>query len=217
MNKHHFQKYRPFRYYDYLNGAKLVGSERYPKVQPTDIIPDKVVGFNEKNSVKNSDYYLDHFIDDYHFECVWNDCDKYINRYRQFKGVITTDFSVYRDMPLWMRKYNVGRNRTIAYYLQENDINIIPVASWAYMEDFEWCLDGLPEESSIAISTNGCMSNFISKIVFLEGVDRLQEVLHPSNLIIAGGPLPELDEKYDNVRYYKNFSQRLAERRKNGE
>ena len=61
------------------------------------------------------------------------------------------------------------------------------------------------------------MSSFISKNVLLEGVDKLQEILHPSNLIIAGGPLPELDEKYDNIRYYKNFSQRLTERRKHGE
>lgn len=217
MKQIHAIKLRPFKYYDYLNGANLVGSERYPELQPTYIIPDKVVGFNEKNSIKSpSDYYLDHFIDDYHFEPVWGNCDKYLDKYRQFKGVVTTDFSVYRDMPLWVRKYNVGRNRTIAYYLQKNGINIIPVASWAYLEDFEWCLDGLPKESSVAISTNGCMTSFISKITFLEGVDKLQEILHPKHLIIAGGPLPELDAKYSNIRYYMNFSQRLTERRKRG-
>ena len=217
MNQISIQKYRPFRYCDYLNGSNLVGSEYYPELQPTNIIPDKVIGFNEKNSVKDlSNYYLDHFIDDYHFESVWGNCDKYLEKYRQFKGVITTDFSVYRDMPLWVRKYNVGRNRTIAYHLQKNGINVIPVASWAYLEDFDWCLDGLPKESSVAISTNGCMSNFISKNVFLDGVDELQRILHPSNLIIAGGPLPELDKKCDNIRYYKNFSQRLNERRRHG-
>ena len=217
MKQIHAIKLRPFRYYEYLDGANLVGSERYPELQPTYIIPDKVVGFNEKNSIESpGEYYLDHFIDDYHFEPVWGNCDKYLDKYRQFKGVVTTDFSVYRDMPLWVRKYNVGRNRTIAYYLQKNGINIIPVASWAYLEDFEWCLDGLPKESSIAISTNGCMTSFVSKTTFLEGVDKLQEMLRPKYLIIAGGPLPELDTKYDNIRYYKNFSQRLTERRKHG-
>lgn len=217
MDKRHIIKFKPFKYYDYLNGANLVGSERYPELQPTYIIPDEAVGFNEKNSIRSpGNYYLDHFIDDYHFESVWSNCDKYLDKYCQFKGVVTTDFSVYRDMPLWVRKYNVGRNRTIAYYLQTNGINIVPVASWAYLEDFEWCLDGLPKESSIAISTNGCMSNYISKTVFLDGVDKLQEILRPSTLIIAGGPLHELDAKYDNIRYYKNFSQRLTERRKYG-
>ena len=217
MNETSAVKLRPFKYYDYLNGANLVGSEHYPELQPVCIIPDEVVGFNEKNSVKNPEqYYLDHFIDDYHFERVWNNCDKYLAAYRRFKGVIGTDYSVYRDMPLWVRKYNVGRNRTIAYYLQKNNISIVPVASWAYLEDFEWCLDGLPKDSSIAISTNGCMSNFVSKTTFLDGIDLLQEILRPKFLIIAGGPLAELDKKYSNIRYYKNFSQRLAERRKSG-
>lgn len=218
MKRSVIQKLRPFKYYDYLEGSNLVGSERYPELKPTYIVPDKVVGFNEKNSVSNPrDYYLDHFIDDYHFECVWKNCDNYLGRYRLFKGVITTDYSVYRDMPLWARKYNVGRNRAVAYYLQKNGISIVPVASWAYIEDFEWCLDGLPKRSSIAISTNGCMSNFVSKSVLLEGIDLLQEVLHPTSLIVAGGPLLELDKKYGNICYYKNFSQRLAERRKSGE
>ena len=217
MDKRHIIKFKPFKYYDYLNGANLVGSERYPELQPTHIILDRVIGFNEKNSIKTpNDYYLDHFIDDYHFESVWGNCDRYLDKYRQFKGVVTTDFSVYRDMPLWVRKYNVGRNRTVAYYLQRNGINIVPVASWAYMDDFEWCLDGLPKESSIAISTNGCMASFISKSVFLDGINKLQEILRPSNLIIAGGPIPELEEKYNNISYYKNFSQRLTERRKHG-
>ena len=65
MDQTHIIKLRPFKYYDYLNGATLVGSERYPELQPTYIIPDKVVGFNEKNSIKSpGEYYLDHFIDD---------------------------------------------------------------------------------------------------------------------------------------------------------
>lgn len=212
------QKYTPFRYYDYLNGAKLVGPERYPELKPTIIIPDNVISFNERNSVKNpKNYYLDHFIDDYRFEAVWKNCERYIGIYRKFKGVIATDFSAYRDMPLWMRKYNVGRNRTIAYFLQNSGIETVPVVSWAYMGDFSWCLDGLPENSSIAISTNGCMSNHISKVSFLDGIDKVQKILHPKNLIIAGNHVAELDSKYNNIYYYKNFSQRLSERRKYGQ
>ena len=30
MDKRHIIKFKPFKYYDYLNGANLVGSERYP-------------------------------------------------------------------------------------------------------------------------------------------------------------------------------------------
>ena len=132
MNERKFNRFSQ----KYLAGADLTGAEHYPILQPTQFIPDNVISFNERNHIKNpSNYCLDHFIYDYFFEPVWNNCDKYLNRYRQFKTIITTDFSAYRDSPLWERKYNIGRNRTIAYYLQRKGINIIPVASWAYMED----------------------------------------------------------------------------------
>ena len=201
----------------YLAGAELIGPEQYPILEATQFIPENVISFSERNQIKDpNNYCLDHFIYDYFFEQVWNNCDKYLNKYNSFKTVITTDFSVYRDAPLWERKYNVGRNRTIAYYLQKNGIKIIPVASWAYMEDFAWCLDGLPKHASIAISTNGCMKNFISHMILVDGVIKLQELLQPSHLIICGNNIPEIDCLYDNLFYYNNFSQRMARRIKNG-
>ncbi len=201
----------------YLTGAELIGPERYPKLQATQFIPENVVSFSERNNIKNPhDYCLDHFIYDYFFEPVWVNCDKYLKKYKQFKTIITTDFSAYRDAPLWERKYNVGRNRTIAYYLQKNGIDVVPVASWAYMEDFDWCLDGLPQNASIAISTNGCMKNFVSYTVLIDGIKTLQELLKPSHLIICGGPLPEIDSQYNNINYYNSFSQRMTRRIKYG-
>jgi len=71
-------------------------------------------------------------------------------------------------MPAYRRKESVGRNREIDYYLQSNGINVIPVVSYAYPRDFEWCLDGLPPNSSVAISTNGSMQNFVSYKMFIE-------------------------------------------------
>jgi hypothetical protein len=207
-------KVKPFKY-QYLFDSQYTGTEHYAILQPTQFVPKNVISFGEYSFKKASkDYSLDFFIDDYKFERIWNDCDKYINYLSKFYCIITTDFSAYRDAPLWERKYNIGRNRAIAYYLQNKGISIIPVASWAYIEDFEWCLDGLPKHSSIAISTNGSVRNFISHSIFIEGVKILQERLNPSHLIICGGPVPELDEQYDNIIYYPNFSQRTNERRK---
>ena len=82
-------------------------------------------------------------------------------------------------------------------------------------EDFEWCFDGLPEMSSIAISSNGCLSSPYSKRIFLQGVEELQMKKCPSHLIVCGRKIKELD-KYDNIYYYPCFSQRWKERVKNG-
>jgi hypothetical protein len=106
--------------------------------------------------------------------------------------------------------WNCTRNRVMAYYLQKNGFDVVPVATWCEEDDFEWCFDGLPEESSIAISTNGCMSSPYSKRIFLQGVEELQKKKKPSNLIICGREVDALG-KYDNIIYYPCFSQRWKE------
>lgn len=211
-------KEKSFKYSKYLEGAELVGSEGFPKISPTQSIPEDVISFNEWMANGHPEkYWVDHFVDDYRFNCVYSNCDRYLERYRKAKGVIGTDFSAYRNMPAYRRKDSVGKNRELDFYLQQNGIDVIPVVSYAYPRDFEWCLDGLPSNSSVAISTNGSMQNFVSHEMFIEGAIEVQKRLHPSHLIIAGGPVPELDALFGNIVYYPNFSQRLSVgRRKNG-
>lgn len=209
------QEPKNFKYPKYLAGAELIGSEGFPKIRPTQSIPENVISFGEHSSCRNLEgHWLDHFVDDYKFNGVYVNCDKYLGVYSRVKGIIGTDYSAYRDMSPFMRKANVGRNRIIDYYLQSKGIDVIPVISFAYMSDFAWCLDGLPQNSSVAISTNGSMRNLVSYYTFIDGVYEIQKRLKPSHLIIAGGPVPELDAKYDNIIYYPNFSQRWAARRK---
>ena len=206
-------KERKVRNINYLNGAELVGKEMYPRIHPTQALPKNMISISEFLTRKDrSSFGVDHFSPDEHFERIYNNFDKYIPYYREAKCVIGTDFSAYRNMSRFERKYNIGRNRTIDYCFQMNNIDVIPVASFAYMEDFEWCLDGLPHNSSIAISTNGSMTNLISYDTFINGAIELQKVLCPTHLVICGGPVPELDELFKNIIYYKNYSQRLQER-----
>ncbi|MCQ2571253.1 MAG: DUF4417 domain-containing protein [Candidatus Saccharibacteria bacterium] len=206
----------PFRR-GYLSGADIVGSEGYPKIAPTQSLPRNVISFNESGKYRDiSNNWIDHFIADSQFERVYNNCDRYISRYRQALGVIGTDFSAYRNMYKWQRKNNVGKNRSIDYYLQQHGIDVIPTVSWAYIEDFEWCLDGLPIGSSVAISTNGCARNFLSRNVFIEGVREVQRRLKPSHLIICGNNIPEDILEFKNIVAYDNFSQRMHRRIKDG-
>ena len=99
----------------------------------------------------------------------------------------------------------------MAFYLQQQGFNVIPVASWSNPDDFDWCFDGLPEDSSIAISSNGCMSSPYGKRILLEGVAELQKRKNPYKLIVCGRHIKELDI-YENVMYYPSFSQRWKER-----
>ena len=71
------------------------------------------------------------FIDDYQFERVWNDPYTYIERLREFPCALTSDFSLYLDMPMAMKIWNVYRSRLIGQMMQDADIVVIPTLSWA--------------------------------------------------------------------------------------
>ena len=215
MLKTNNRKYDIFKLY-YWHGAKLVGKYRLPQLEPNQFIPKNVISFNERKSIKNPEkHWLDFFIDDYHYETFWNHPEKYFGSIRKFAGIITTDYSMMPDMLPGQNIINCTRNRVMAYYLQRNGFNIIPVASWCSSEDFDWCFDGLPNDSSIAISSNGCLSNPYSKQMLLRGIDELQRRKTPFKIIVCGRSMEELND-YNNIVYYPNFSQRWRNRMKYG-
>lgn len=200
----------------YWHDATLVGVYGLPQLAPTQEIPENVISFNERNGVKNPNkHWVDFFIDDILFENFWKNPHSSIKNLKKFKGIISTDYSMLPEMLPGQRIWNCTRNRVMAYYLQQQGFNVIPVASWCLESDFEWCFDGLPENSSIAISTNGCMSSSYSKRILFMGIEELQKQKSPSHLIVCGRHVPELD-KYGNVYYYPCYSQRWRERVKNG-
>ncbi len=60
------------------------------------------------------------------FERIWTTPNKYLPIIKKFRGVITPDFSVYRDMPLVMQQWNIYRSRAIGHWLQEKRCNGYP-------------------------------------------------------------------------------------------
>ena len=211
MLKTGIRKYDFFRTF-YWQDATLVGKYRLPQLEGTQDIPENVISFNERKKLTvNSNCWIDFFIDDVLFECFWNSPDRYLNILKKAKGIITTDYSMLPELLPGNNIWNCTRNRIMAYYLQQKGFNIIPVASWCNEDDFEWCFDGLPRNSSIAISSNGSMSTLYGKRMLLKGIEAMNQRLNPTHIIVCGRKIKEL-ENYNNIYYYKCFSQRIKER-----
>lgn len=209
------RKYDVFKLY-YWQGATLIGKYKLPQLVPTQYIPQNVISFNERSHITDpQNHWVDYFIDDVLFENFWNHPEISFNQLRKFAGIITTDYSMFPEMLPGQKIWNCTRNRVMAYYLQINGFRVIPVASWCSVEDFSWCFDGLPSHSSIAVSSNGCLSSPYGKQMLLRGIDELQTQKHPSHLIMCGR-IPDELKHYDNIIYYPGFSQRWKERVKNG-
>lgn len=200
----------------YWHNATKIGKYKLPQLKPNHFIPENVVSFNERNITPHpEEHWLDFFIDDPLFENFWTHPEVSFSVLRRYAGIITTDYSMMPEMLPGQLIWNCTRNRVMAYYLQSSGFNIIPVASWCGEDDFDWCFDGLPEDSSIAVSTNGCNTSPYSERIFLRGVEELQQRKKPWKLIVCGRKMNGM-EKYDNILYYPSFSQRMQERIKNG-
>lgn len=197
----------PFRL-RYTKGAKLVGKYQFAQLPVIrHYLPAEMLCFNERSRIKDMpDCGLHCFINDIQFECLWSNCDRYLNLLRKLPLFIGPDFSAYRDMEEWRRIYNCGRNYAIANYLIANNVNVVPVATWAFLSDLDWSLDGFQEGCTLAISNNGCLREPSSRKVFTAGVDIIQRKLKPKAIYVCGKRMLELG-CYSNIEYFPNFSE----------
>lgn len=187
----------------YLNCEKRmfsgVGQFDFPMMEPVDIDTRGVelVGFNYAKTCKNpQDKILHFYVDDYQFERVWNDPDRYIPMLSKFKAVLAPDFSLYDDFPVMVNMFNHYRKQWCAAYWQEHGICVIPTICWALPDSYEWCFEGVPKHSLISISTVGGFGNHQdNKASWLDGYYKCLEVLEPSEILLFGKQYPEI--KFD--------------------
>lgn len=187
---------------NYYDNGRTAGKYQMPTLTAVDYIPSKMIGFNKMMTSTEYDSTIHFFIDDYQFERIWNNPQLYFDKTAQFAAVLTPDFSLYMDMPYAMKIWNVYRSRLIGQMCQDYGIRVIPTLSWAEEETFEFCFDGLPQNSTVAISTVGVMRSKEAKEIFYKGCNEFMRRLKPKNIINYGK-----DSGYDfenaNVVYYK--------------
>lgn len=198
----------------YIFNADFCGQYGFPKLKPihADLQNLKPVDFGHAKTEKNPRQSVCHFFtDDYMFERLWNDADKHISYLQYFQYVRSPDFSFYSDMPLVLQLFSLYKSRALSHYLTLFGIKIIPVVSWSDEKSFEWCFDGLPQNSTLAISTNGCFSKE-GKECYVMGFKEMCKRLNPHNVLVVGREIP-VNEDVEIV-YMKSCGQVLEERSK---
>ena len=70
-----------------------------PCLRPENMVPEKLIPFSKAIGSKEYDCWVHFYEDDVAFERIWNKPNKYLPILGKFKGVITPDLSIYRDMP----------------------------------------------------------------------------------------------------------------------
>lgn len=157
-----------------------------PKIKACNIIPTSLVSFNAALTAKDHNQCVHFFIDDYQFERIWNLPDRYVECLRQFQCVIAPDFSQYTDMPYPQRMWNNYRGKFIGAWLQSQGVTVIPNVTWSLPDSYEYCFDGIPQQSVIAINSTGAARYGLTRFLWLKGYREALSRLRPLAVIRYG-------------------------------
>lgn len=177
----------------YLNLEKRMfpgeGKYNIPVIRPVyEIGDDEIwIGFNYVRGCEEPERHSVHFfVDDYQFDRVWKDPDRYVSVLHKFKNVCTPDFSLYSDFPIVPQLFNHYRKHWLGAYWQERGIRVIPTVGWSDPSSYEWCFDGEPHNSIVALSSVGTQKHSDTNRLFMQGYQEMLKRLTPKTIIFQG-------------------------------
>lgn len=155
----------------------------------TDTRPD-----DEKNAWRG----VHHFVDDARFEDAYRHSERRLAKYSQYRFVLTPDYSLFPEMPLWRQIESVGKSHWCGAYWQEHGITVVPTMGWGLAPTFDFCFAGVEDGSVVAVSTLGCRAG---RTRFLRGYDTILERVRPEAVICFGKPVPGMRGEIVEVDY----------------
>jgi hypothetical protein len=178
--------------------AEYDGRIELPCIRTSSELPERMVPFSKAMSGSMQDHgqWVHFYEHDKNFERLWNNPRRYLSKLKKFKGIISPDFSLYRNMPLVMQEWNTYRGRALAVWLQNNGIEVLPNVRWNDERTFDFCFDGIEKHKTVAVGTLGCIKRTEDKAYFKNGLETLVQRLSPETIIVYGASPDAVFKKY---------------------
>ena len=194
------------------------GKYDFPQIAPVNYLPEEpVFPFNHlRSKSKKGSYWYHCFTAERNFNNIYVHFENYIELLRAAKGIISADFNLYRDYPEYVLIENCRHNRMVDYALQQAGIPMIPTAGFAGESSWEWCFDGLPKNSTVAITTN-TLNDKEAHRLFVGGVNAMVKKIQPTAIVVCGKCPEWIAKKFPDIQVVKikNHSEMWHEREKN--
>ena len=178
--------------------VKNTGPLQIPFINRQVQYPDRLIRFSDITHSHDYQAGVHFFIDDFRFECLWNNYEKNVYRLRKYAYILSPDFSIYENMPVAQQIWNTYRSRLLGAAMQSLGLNVIPSVSWSNASSFDFCFDGIEEKSVVAISTRGILRKKSDANLFSAGFKEMIVRIKPSTVLVYGKILPCM--RNDSVR-----------------
>lgn len=181
-----------------VENATYEGFLEIPTIEYGLYKPKKLISFSKCISSTDYDCWVHFYEDDANFERIWNNPKKYLPILKKFAGVITPDFSLYRDMPLVMQYWNIYRSRAIGNWLQNNGLDVIVNIRFGDRRTYKCSCMGARKGGTISIGTHGCVKIKEDREYLKEGIEYIVNYLQPKVIVVYGTAPDDIFEKYKN-------------------
>ena len=183
------------------------GKYGIPSMTATQTTGNNFLRFCDWRGIDDPENYIAHFYyDDFKFINAWRDPECYVERLRQFKAVIAPDFSLYTDFPLVLQILSCYRRQWVGAYWQSIGIDVIPDVIWGDENSYEFCFDGLPKHSTVAVSSVGVKRdsqwNGKEDNLFVKGYNEMMRRLEPTAVLFYGD---KIDGVPGNIIHIPSF------------
>lgn len=179
-----------------VKNATYDGSLKIPCLKAEFGKPQKLIAFSKAIHSTDYDAWVHFYEDDVTFERLWNRPKTYLPILKKFEGVISPDYSIYRDMPLVMQQWNIYRGRAIGFWLQENGIPVIPNIRFGDERTFELSRAGVKKQSVIAVGSHVCIKLLNERRYFEKGLSYGVDTLEPTTIVVYGAAPGNIFAKY---------------------
>lgn len=171
-----------------LKGLTLVAPYDIPRIGPSQRVPEKLIAFSEIRSTSKPDpeAWVHFYEDDYRFKRFWTSPDVYFPRLQGFAGVISPDFSVYRNMPVALKMHQVYRNQLLGARMQADGLNVIANVRLSGRDSIPYAIAGTPRNSTVAVGLHGVTRDRDNRRHVIEEIGIICAELAPSHLVVFG-------------------------------
>lgn len=171
-----------------INGMSVTQRYGFPILAPCTDCPDlSCVPYSSRNELGNQKLGIHFFEDDYKFDNpIWKKLDQTTYNLRNRPYLFTPDHSLYVGPLSALNISSIYKSRFEGAFWTLCGYKVIPTASWGDVDSFQYCFDGLPLNSVIAVCGVGVRRNNGALELWRIGLCELERRLHPLLIIIYG-------------------------------
>ena len=171
------------------DGAEYCGRFDIARVEKQTFPENYAKNWVPFDKIRNKDIsqsFIHFFLPDVKFKQLLNHPERYLKTFAAARGVVSPDFSLYRNAPLCIQMRNCLYSRLVTRYYQRRGVAVIVVARWGDERSLSFCFDGIEKGAEVAIGTQGCIRSTESKRIFVVGLREMFKRVEPTRVHVYG-------------------------------